>query len=567
MRIAIAQLNFTVGDFDAIKEKAKHAIHQARTERADLIVFSQLAAIGGPCGDLVERPDALAANRELVEEIARLSDAHFSILIGFAESNTAKVGRRAMNSAALCVGGRIHNIYRQTSPAASDVAGISDRNFEPFPPQQPVVLQGTTIAVSIGNDLWNVADHLGRPLRPTPAALDTASRGARISIQLDSDPWYWGRPEERLAVLAHAASSQGRFVVFANQVGAHNELVFDGRSMVVAPNGDVVAQGAAFQEDLVFFDVPQATLGDKPSKINSLGKSAASHFAHLSEEDETLRALILGVRDNVTKAGFKKVTLGLSGGIDSALVAAIAVDALGAENVYGVAMPSQHSSDHSIKDARDLADNLGVHFQIIPIRGIYDAVKETMSAAFAGTEEDVTEENIQSRARGVIMMGLSNKFGHYVLTTGNKSEGAVGYCTLYGDMCGSLAVILDCPKTLVYRLSRHYNEMHGRTLIPENTIVKPPSAELRPGQVDQDSLPPYEVLDAILDAYVVRLKSVKEIIAMGYAEADVHRVIRLINLNEYKRGQAAPGIRVTRRAFGVGRLYPTVMNLRALMER
>lgn len=567
MRIAIAQLNFTVGDFEGIKARALDAIQRARSERADLVIFSQLAAVGGPCGDLVERPDVLAASRALVDEVARQSDDHFAILIGFAEANTARLGRRAWNSAALCLGRRVHNIYRQSTPGVADYAGTNDRNFEPAPPQQPLTLRGTALAVSIGNDLWNVADSLGRPLQPTPTAFATAARGARLAIHLDADPWYWGRPEERLEILAQEATTQGRFVVFSNQVGAQNEVVYDGRSMIVAPNGDVVAQGAAFQEDLILYDIPHGTLGEKRSTAAATGKSASSHFAHLSEEDETLRALILGVKDNVTKAGFSKVALGLSGGIDSALVAAIAVDALGAENVLGIGMPSPYSSDHSIADARALAQNLGIRFELVPIHDIYQATKNSLAPLFEGRPEDVTEENIQSRARGLIMMSISNKFGHYILTTGNKSEGAVGYSTLYGDMCGSLAVILDCPKTLVYRLSRHYNALHGAAGIPENTIVKPPSAELRPDQLDQDSLPPYDALDGILERYVIQLKSVQEIIQEGFDPEDVRRVVHLINLNEYKRGQAAPGIRVTRRSFGVGRIYPTVMNLRSLITR
>ena len=561
MRIAIAQLNFTVGDFDTIRQKAHRAIDQARDERADLVIFTELAALGGPAGDLVERNDVLRANESLVRELAQRSDDHFAILIGFAERNPAKIGGRAWNAAALCHEGRVFNIYRQCAPASFDVFGANDRNFEPAPPQQPLTLRGTTIAVSIGNDLWNHANHLGRSQFPEPVAIGTASRGARIAIQLDADPWHWGRPEERLERLAEAATTQGRFVVFANQVGAHNEVVYDGRSMIVAPDGAVVAQAPAFEESLLVYDIPRATLGATRSNAAPSGKSAASHFALLNEEDETLKALILGVRDNVTKAGFRKVGLGLSGGIDSALVAAIAAEALGAENVHGVAMPSQYSSDHSIRDAEALAKNLGMPMQIIPIKGIYDAVKLTMEDAFAGTKEDVTEENIQSRARGLIMMSLSNKFGHYILNTGNKSEAAVGYCTLYGDMCGSLSVLLDVPKTLVYRISRHYNALKGREVIPESTLTKPPSAELRPDQTDQDSLPPYDVLDAILDAYVVQLRSARDIIAAGYNEADVLRVIRLIQLNEYKRFQAAPGIRVTRRAFGSGRCYPQVMKL------
>lgn len=567
MRIAIAQLNFTVGAFDAIHEKVREAVQRARQERADLVIFSELATIGGPCGDLVERPDVQRASEALVREIAQLSDKHLSILIGFAEPNHAPVGPRAWNAAALCTGGKVFNIYRQSIATPFDLQGTSHRNFAQSPPQQPLIVDRTAVALSIGNDLWNAANHLGQPLAPVAPALDTATRGARVVIQLDADPWYWGRPEERLAALAHAATTQGRFVVFANQVGAHNEVVYDGRSMVIAPNGDVVAQGAAFKEDLVFYDIPNAAVGEKSLRSPHSGKPAASHFAHLHEEDETLQALILGVRDNVTKAGFKHVALGLSGGIDSALVAAIAVEALGAENVHGVAMPSQHSSDHSIADAKKLAENLGVHFQIIPIRGIYDAVTSTLADAFQGTKEDVTEENIQSRARGLIMMSLSNKFGYYVLTTGNKSEAAVGYSTLYGDMCGSLAVILDVPKLLVYRLSRHYNALKGYDAIPENTIVKPPSAELRPDQTDQDSLPPYDILDAIVERYVVQLKSAQEIIADGYQEADVRRVIHLVNLSEYKRGQAAPGIRITRRAFGSGRVYPHVKDLRGLFSR
>ena len=371
--------------------------------------------------------------------------------------------------------------------------------------------------------------------------------GAEILINLSASPWQLGKEQRRCGLLRSLARRHQVPVVYCNLVGGNDELVFDGRSLAFNAEGGCIAEANHFSEAFVVVDTEAAL--DRP-------------LASVADEALLHDALVLGTRDYVRKCGFKSVVMGLSGGIDSALVAALAVDALGAENVRGLALPTEFSSAGSIDDARSLAANLGIRFDVVPIQGSFEALKRQMGPLFEGRPEDTTEENLQARLRGVTLMAMSNKFGSLLLTTGNKSELAVGYCTLYGDMCGGLAVISDLPKTWVYRVSRWMNR--DREIIPDSSITKAPSAELRPNQTDQDSLPPYDVLDAILEAYVVEDRSVAEIIALGFSEADVRRVVRLIDLSEYKRRQAAPGLKVTSRAFGVGRRQPVAQRWREI---
>ena len=371
--------------------------------------------------------------------------------------------------------------------------------------------------------------------------------GAQILINLSASPWQLGKEQRRSALLRSLARRHQVPVVYCNLVGGNDELVFDGRSLAFNSAGGCLGEAAHFSSDFLIVDTEAS--GDRP-------------LAPVADEALLHDALVLGMRDYVGKCGFRSVVLGLSGGIDSALVAALAVEALGAENVRGLALPTEFSSAGSIDDARSLAENLGIRFDVVPIQGSFEALKRQMEPLFEGRPEDTTEENLQARLRGVTLMAMSNKFGSLLLTTGNKSELAVGYCTLYGDMCGGLAVISDLPKTWVYRVSRWMNR--DREIIPSSSITKAPSAELRPNQTDQDSLPPYEVLDAILEAYVVEDRPAAEIIATGFSEADVRRVVRLIDLSEYKRRQAAPGLKVTSRAFGVGRRQPVAQRWREI---
>jgi NAD+ synthetase len=395
--------------------------------------------------------------------------------------------------------------------------------------------------------VWNDEDYWDeRRYRRNPAA-DLASAGAKILFNNSASPWHIGKNRARRSMLSQLAAKTRCPVVYCNLVGGNDELIFDGGSMVFDPQGRLVAEGKCFDEDLLVLDLDTAKPISAPEP---------------SDEEQVFQALTLGLRDYLEKCGFKSAVLGLSGGIDSAVTACIAVAALGKERIHGISLPSQFSSQGSLDDARILAQNLGIRYDVIPIQPAFLAAKSQLKDVFAGRPEDVAEENIQARLRGVVLMALSNKFGSLLLTTGNKSEVAVGYCTLYGDMCGGLAVIADVPKTMVYRVASWINR--EREIIPQASITKPPSAELRPNQTDQDSLPPYEVLDQILEDYVVRLKTPAEIIASGIPEADVRRVVRLIDFSEYKRRQAAPGLKVTSKAFGVGRRIPIAQRYREL---
>jgi NAD+ synthase/NAD+ synthase (glutamine-hydrolysing) len=445
-----------------------------------------------------------------------------------------------MNSAALLREGRIEFVQSKMLLPTYDVFDEM-RNFAPAKSQQLFSFCGKRMALTICEDAWNDKHFWNRRLYGIDPVEELVRGGGNFVLNISASPFWLGKRELRHDMLAAIAKNQKVPVAMVNQVGGNDSLVFDGSSLVIAPGGQVIAQGKSFEEDLVYFDSDKLT-GDMHPQI-------------VGEEASAYEALVLGTRDYVRKCGFERAIVGLSGGIDSALTASIAVDALGRQNVIGIGMPGPYSSQGSIDDARELASNLKIRFEPLSIHEIYEAARQTLAPVFAGRPPDVTEENIQSRARGLVLMSLSNKFGALVLSTGNKSELAVGYCTLYGDMVGGLAVISDVPKTLVYRLSAYVNSR--RKVIPEATIRKPPSAELRPDQKDSDSLPPYDVLDAILEDYVEESRSAEQIAGAHHFDLDlVRRMIRMVERSEYKRQQAAPGIKISAKAFGYGRRFP-----------
>ena len=458
--------------------------------------------------------------------------------MGFVGRNERHPGRSATNAIALLQNGKITATRTKTLLPTYDVFD-EDRYFEPATENPPAALGGTKIGLTICEDVWNNEDFWDdRRYRHDPA-IELTAAGAQLIINASASPWHIGKNKVRRDMLANLAAKSQCPVIYCNLVGGNDELIFDGASLAFNSAGQLLAEGKMFEEDFVVVDLDHA---------------APRQPAEFADEETVYQALVLGTRDYLHKCGFKSAVLGLSGGIDSALTAVIAAEALGRENVRGVSLPSQFSSQGSLDDAQILAQNLGIQYDVIPIQPMFIKAKEQLKKVFAHCEENTAEENIQARLRGVMLMAMSNKFGSLLLTTGNKSELAVGYCTLYGDMCGGLAVISDVPKTMVYRISKWVNR--DREIIPTDSITKAPSAELRPNQTDQDSLPPYDVLDAILEAHVVEGRGAAEIIKSGFDEATVRRIIRLINLNEYKRRQAAPGLKVTTKAFGVGRRIP-----------
>jgi NAD+ synthase (glutamine-hydrolysing) len=555
MRIALAQINPTVGDIAGNSRRILAFADRANAAGAALVVFPELSVIGYPPKDLLLKPQFIDDNLRAVREIA--AKVHgIDVVIGYAERNDRPVGRPLHNAVALLRNGEIASRHFKTLLPTYDVFDES-RYFEPGPPDERAnlaAIAGQRVGFSICEDLWNDERMIARRLYHENPIARLCDAGAEVLVNTSASPFVAGKHAFRVDLFASQVRQAGRPLIYVNQVGGNDELVFDGNSLVFDGTGAVIAQAKGFEEDLLVVDVN----GKTPSSQSHSGMRPDSLA-------DIYNALVLGLRDYVHKCGFKSVVLGLSGGIDSALTAAIAVGAFGPERVTGVAMPSRFSSDHSVNDARVLAGKLGIAFEVIPITSVHDAYEHLLAPAFAGHDRDVTEENLQARVRGAILMAFSNKFNHLLLTTGNKSELAVGYCTLYGDMCGGLAVISDVPKTTVYALSEYINTQAGRDLIPRNSIAKPPSAELRPGQLDQDSLPPYDVLDAILYRYVEEEKGAAQIIAEGFDPKTVVRIITLIDRSEYKRRQSAPGIKVTSRAFGFGRRMPIAQNYRQVV--
>jgi NAD+ synthase/NAD+ synthase (glutamine-hydrolysing) len=539
VKIALGQINPTVGDFAGNANKIIDFSRRAQTAGAGLILFPELSVCGYPPRDLVERPSFVAKNGESVDRIAAETKG-ISVICGLVTPAHADTGKSVMNSAALLQDGKLAFLQSKMLLPTYDIFDEM-RNFAPARQQELFDFCGNRMALTICEDAWNDKHFWSKRLYRQDPVEELVRMGGNFVLNISASPFWLGKRKLRRDMLATIARTDKVPVVMVNQVGGNDSVLFDGSSIVLNREGEVIAQGKSFEEDLVFFD--SATL------------KGEMHEQLEGEEASAYAALVLGTRDYVRKCGFKQVIIGLSGGIDSALTAVIAVDALGAENVIGVGMPGPYSSQGSIDDARTLAQRLGIRFEVLSINEICASYNKTLNPVFAGMKEDVTEENIQSRARGSLLMAMSNKFGSIVLSTGNKSELAVGYCTLYGDMVGGLAVISDVPKTLVYRISRYVNSL--RPVIPEATIEKPPSAELRADQKDSDSLPPYEVLDAILEDYVEDLRGPEQIAKDHNFDVElVRRVIRMIDRAEYKRQQAAPGIKISAKAFGYGRRFP-----------
>ena len=539
MKIALGQINPTVGDFSGNANKIIQFSERARTAGAGLILFPELCICGYPPRDLVERPSFVARNRSTAEQIATQTKG-IAVICGMVTPADAESGKTVMNSAALLREGRIDFIQSKMLLPTYDVFDEM-RNFAPARSQRLFGFCGRQMALTICEDAWNDKNFWTRRLYGIDPIEELLRAGGNFVLNISASPFWMGKRELRRDMLATIAKNRKVPVAMVNQVGGNDSLIFDGSSLVINSDGTVIAQGKSFEEDLVLFD--------------SANLTGEMHHQIAGDDASAYHALVLGTRDYVHKCGFSRAIIGLSGGIDSALTACVAVDALGAENVIGIGMPGPYSSPGSIDDARALATNLGIRFELLSIREMYQAAVSTLAPVFSGMPQDVTEENIQSRARGLLLMSLSNKFNALVLSTGNKSELAVGYCTLYGDMVGGLAVISDVPKTLVYRLSAYVNSR--KTVIPEATIEKPPSAELRPNQKDSDSLPPYDILDQILEDYVEDSHSAEQIVADHHFDPSVvKRVISMIARSEYKRQQAAPGLKISPKAFGYGRRFP-----------
>lgn len=535
----MGQINPTVGDFSGNAAKMIDFSRRARTAGAGLILFPELSVCGYPPRDLVERPSFQERNQKAAEHIAR-ETAGIAVICGLLTPARADTGKSVMNSAALFRDGKIEFVQSKMLLPTYDVFDEM-RNFAPASSQQLLDFCGKRMALTICEDAWNDKHFWNRRLYKLDPVEELVKAGGNFVLNISASPYWVGKREFRREMLASIARNNKVPVVMVNQVGGNDSLIFDGSSLVLNTAGEVIARGRSFEEDLVYFDSGTLT--------------GEIHEQEEGEEAEAYAALVLGTRDYVRKCGFQRVIVGLSGGIDSALTAVIAADAMGSENVLGIGMPGPYSSAGSIEDAKCLARNLDIRFEILSIGEIFESYRHALKPVFAGLPEDVTEENLQPRARGTLLMALANKLGAIVLSTGNKSELAVGYCTLYGDMVGGLAVISDVPKTMVYRISRYINSK--RAVIPTASLEKPPSAELRPDQRDTDSLPPYEVLDPILEDYIEDMHSAEQIASDRHLDLGlVQRVICMIDRNEYKRQQAAPGLKISAKAFGYGRRFP-----------
>ena len=537
MKVALAQINPTVGDLAGNQAMILAAYRRGAEAGADLVMFPELAVTGYPPRDLLLKKSFIAGNLKVLNQLAAAT-GQTALLTGYVGENHHRPGREVTNAVALLQHGKIAATRVKSLLPTYDVFD-EDRYFEPATENAPVEFNGGRIGLTICEDIWNDEDFWPERRYRSNPPLELAAAGARVIFNISASPWCVGKENTRYRMLQSMAAKAGLPVLFCNQAGGNDELVFDGGSVAFNAAGELIAQAAMFAGDFVMVDT-EAT--------------AAVARARQPDEQNIHDALVLGLRDYLHKCGFKSAVLGLSGGIDSALVACLAVAALGRENVRGVSLPSQFSSPGSLDDARALAGNLGIQYEVIPIQSAFATLKQELTPVFAGRPEDTTEENIQARLRGVILMALSNKFGSLLLTTGNKSELAVGYCTLYGDMCGGLAVISDVPKTMVYRLAKWINRV--REIIPAASLTKPPSAELRPNQKDSDSLPEYDLLDKILKGYVEEDKSAQQLIDEGLPKEAVSRVIRMVDRNEYKRRQSPPGVKITPKAFGRDRRLP-----------
>ncbi|MGD0091447.1 MAG: NAD+ synthase [Planctomycetota bacterium] len=601
MKIALAQINPTIGDFEGNCGRIVAAAEAATQQGAELTVFSEMCLLGYPARDLLERPSFLDAQDRALE---RLHGALYGmpVVLGLVRRRSGD-GNALFNSCALLEDGQLAAVADKCLLPTYDVFD-EDRYFEEARSPAPAAFRGVQLGLTVCEDCWNDKDFWRQRKYAFDPVEILVRAGAQVFINISASPFSMGKQLIKELMLSALAKKHCRPLVYVNQVGGNDDLLFDGRSLAFDAHGKLIARGPAFEEGItvVEIEVPAPKEADRPAsritkrsrrlrlgneearisgprpaipeqKLADAGLEHALQFPdgkhaplvskELSAEEEVHRALVLGTRDYARKCGFKTAVLGLSGGIDSAVVGALAAEAFGPQNVTGVALPSRYNAPESLADARDLAQRLGIRFHVVGIEELAQAFKHALAPLFAGCKEDVTEENVQARLRGVLLMALSNKFGSLLLTTGNKSEVATGYCTLYGDMCGGLAVISDLYKTMVYRLARHLNDMQrDRPPIPESSLTKAPSAELRFNQTDQDSLPPYDTLDGILKAHIEELRPLEELVALGYERATVQQVLRLVDLSEYKRRQAAPGLRVTSKAFGTGRRMPIAQRFR-----
>jgi NAD+ synthase (glutamine-hydrolysing) len=573
LRIGLCQINTTVGDIEGNTKKILSYVEKGKRMGADLLAFPEMAITGYPPEDLLLMPKFIEANLKAVRRIAKATSS-VTVLLGFVDKK-----EDIFNAAALLQNGKVVTSYCKTFLPNYGVFD-EDRYFKAGTENFIFVLKSVPIGPSICEDLWYPGD---------PIRTQALYGGAELIVNISSSPYHAGKTAFREKMISTRATDNLAIVAYCNLVGGQDELVFDGGSLIFDQKGELIARGKQFEEDLVLADLdmeavfrmrlhdPRIRRERQSEEEKSLQKIELPDQSHSSKRKspipkkdnkpldrfaEIYAALVLGTGDYIRKNGFQRVLIGLSGGIDSALTAAVAVDALGKKAVVGVAMPSQYSSKGSLEDAKALAKNLGIQFLTIPITETYQAYLKTLAPAFKGLKPNVTEENIQARIRGNILMALSNKFGWLVLTTGNKSEMSVGYCTLYGDMAGGFAVLKDVPKTLVYELSKYKNKKEGKAIIPKNVFAKPPSAELRPNQKDEDSLPPYPVLDPILQAYVEEDKGVEEIAKMGFKDAMIKEVIQMVDRNEYKRRQSPPGVKITHRALGKDRRLPVTNKYR-----
>ncbi len=562
LRIGMAQINSIVGDLEFNRDKIVHFIKEAANSGADIVAFPELAVTGYPPEDLLLKPGFIEDNCHILKDIAQeTSNKDIVSIIGFVDKEDD-----IYNAAAVIYKGKIYGVYHKIYLPNYGV--FDEKRYFKSGRDYPIfIIRNIPVGINICEDIWY----------PEGPSLTQAMGGAKVIININSSPYHAGKWKFRERMVSTRASDNAVFIAYINMVGGQDELVFDGHSMLFDPFGELMIRGKQFEEDLIIGDldlrlVDIARLHDPRIRAKILSPEVLEevNIIHISSDKpskkrppihreavipldqsgEIYKALCLGTRDYVHKNGFKGVVIALSGGIDSSLVAAIAVDSLGSDNVTGVFMPSQFTSKESVEDVEELTKNLGIRLITIPIRDIFDSYLDALSREFAGLVRDVTEENIQARIRGNIIMALSNKFGWLVLTTGNKSEMSVGYATLYGDMAGGFAVIKDVPKTMVYELARYRNGLEEKALIPDRVLIKPPSAELRPDQKDTDTLPPYEILDPILRAYVEQDRSFADIVAMGFPEDMVRKTIRMVDRSEYKRRQAPPGIKITPRAFG-----------------
>ena len=544
LKIALAQLNPTIGDLEGNSRKIENACRESRKAGADLVVFSELALTGYPPRDLLYKPDFIAEGQKaLAVLVANIQGP--AVLMGHVGKHNGGAGKGLTNSAVLFQNGKILARADKVLLPSYDVFDET-RYFQAG--SHPVVceLSGLKLGLTICEDIWNFPDFYDQDIYQSNPVEELAKAGAEVILNVSASPYRVGRWQTRQELGRHIVDQHNVPFVLVNQIGGNDDLLFDGHSFVLSAQGEVIAQAKGFEEDLVIVDLERGRGEIRPTPE--------------CDEEEIFRGLVMGVRDYLHKCGYQKAVLGLSGGIDSTLVLAVAVEALGADNVMGISMPSQYTASESVTDAEQLAKNLGVQFSVVPIKELFEAYKNLLSPLYPGMPEDVTEENIQARIRGNILMAASNKLGSMVLSTGNKSEMSVGYCTLYGDMAGGLSVISDVPKMKVYALANWLNR--NEEIIPRNIIERPPTAELRPDQTDQDSLPPYEVLDPILEGYVEKQWSAERLIEEGFDAEVVRQVTRKVDNNEYKRNQAAPGLKVTAKAFGSGRRNPIAQKFR-----